>query len=247
MLVSPSGPTRAERVARGVDLLTGWGLRVATAPERVPALRLPRRHRRRSAWPTSTWPCATPRCGACCAPAAGTACSASSTASTWTRCGPTRRSWSASPTSPPCSSRCGAARGWPRSTGRARPGWTSGPARRRPSRCAGASWSTSRWCSRPATTRRPRRYALDARPGRSAAPLLGGNLSLLCASVGTRDMPDLRGADPAPGGRGRASVQGGPDAAAPAPGRLPRRPGRRGRSASSPTAPTAGPPRSTRC
>jgi muramoyltetrapeptide carboxypeptidase len=28
MLVSPSGPTRPERVARGVELLTGWGLRV---------------------------------------------------------------------------------------------------------------------------------------------------------------------------------------------------------------------------
>lgn len=28
MLVSPSGPTRAERVARGVELLTGWGLTV---------------------------------------------------------------------------------------------------------------------------------------------------------------------------------------------------------------------------
>jgi muramoyltetrapeptide carboxypeptidase len=27
-LVSPSGPTRPERVARGIDLLTGWGLRV---------------------------------------------------------------------------------------------------------------------------------------------------------------------------------------------------------------------------
>lgn len=32
MLVSPSGPTRPERVARGVELLTGWGLRVTTAP-----------------------------------------------------------------------------------------------------------------------------------------------------------------------------------------------------------------------
>ena len=32
MLVSPSGPTRPERVARGVELLTGWGLRVLTAP-----------------------------------------------------------------------------------------------------------------------------------------------------------------------------------------------------------------------
>lgn len=32
MLVSPSGPTRAERVARGVELLTGWGLRVTPAP-----------------------------------------------------------------------------------------------------------------------------------------------------------------------------------------------------------------------
>jgi muramoyltetrapeptide carboxypeptidase len=32
MLVSPSGPTRAERVARGIDLLTGWGLRVVLAP-----------------------------------------------------------------------------------------------------------------------------------------------------------------------------------------------------------------------
>lgn len=31
-LVSPSGPTRPERVARGIELLTGWGLRVATAP-----------------------------------------------------------------------------------------------------------------------------------------------------------------------------------------------------------------------
>jgi muramoyltetrapeptide carboxypeptidase len=32
MLVSPSGPTRAERVARGIELLTGWGLEVVTAP-----------------------------------------------------------------------------------------------------------------------------------------------------------------------------------------------------------------------
>ena len=32
MLVSPSGPTRAERVARGVALLTGWGLDVVTGP-----------------------------------------------------------------------------------------------------------------------------------------------------------------------------------------------------------------------
>jgi muramoyltetrapeptide carboxypeptidase len=32
MLVSPSGPTRAERVQRGIDLLTGWGLRVAVGP-----------------------------------------------------------------------------------------------------------------------------------------------------------------------------------------------------------------------
>lgn len=32
MLVSPSGPTRPERVARGVELLTGWGLSVEVAP-----------------------------------------------------------------------------------------------------------------------------------------------------------------------------------------------------------------------
>ncbi|TDC84469.1 LD-carboxypeptidase [Micromonospora sp. KC606] len=32
MLVSPSGPTRPERVARGVELLTGWGLRPVPAP-----------------------------------------------------------------------------------------------------------------------------------------------------------------------------------------------------------------------
>jgi muramoyltetrapeptide carboxypeptidase len=32
MLVSPSGPTRPERLERGVKLLTGWGLRVITAP-----------------------------------------------------------------------------------------------------------------------------------------------------------------------------------------------------------------------
>ncbi|HEY2950915.1 MAG TPA: LD-carboxypeptidase [Micromonosporaceae bacterium] len=32
MLVSPSGPTRPERVARGVELLTGWGLGVTLAP-----------------------------------------------------------------------------------------------------------------------------------------------------------------------------------------------------------------------
>jgi muramoyltetrapeptide carboxypeptidase len=32
MLVSPSGPTRPERVTRGVELLTGWGLRVTPAP-----------------------------------------------------------------------------------------------------------------------------------------------------------------------------------------------------------------------
>lgn len=32
MLISPSGPTRPERVARGVELLNHWGLRVALAP-----------------------------------------------------------------------------------------------------------------------------------------------------------------------------------------------------------------------
>lgn len=32
MLVSPSGPTRPERVERGVALLTSWGLRVVEAP-----------------------------------------------------------------------------------------------------------------------------------------------------------------------------------------------------------------------
>lgn len=32
MLVSPSGPTRSERVRRGVELLTGWGLRVTIGP-----------------------------------------------------------------------------------------------------------------------------------------------------------------------------------------------------------------------
>jgi muramoyltetrapeptide carboxypeptidase len=32
MLVSPSGPTKVERVTRGVALLTGWGLHVVTAP-----------------------------------------------------------------------------------------------------------------------------------------------------------------------------------------------------------------------
>ena len=32
MLVSPSGPTRPERVERGIELLTHWGLRVLTAP-----------------------------------------------------------------------------------------------------------------------------------------------------------------------------------------------------------------------
>ncbi|NLU77381.1 LD-carboxypeptidase [Micromonospora sp. HNM0581] len=32
MLVSPSGPTRPDRVARGVELLTGWGLRPVLAP-----------------------------------------------------------------------------------------------------------------------------------------------------------------------------------------------------------------------
>ncbi|BCB84074.1 S66 peptidase family protein [Phytohabitans suffuscus] len=32
MLVSPSGPTKPERVARGVELLTGWGLRPVLAP-----------------------------------------------------------------------------------------------------------------------------------------------------------------------------------------------------------------------
>jgi muramoyltetrapeptide carboxypeptidase len=31
-LVSPSGPTRVERVRRGIELLTGWGLRVEAAP-----------------------------------------------------------------------------------------------------------------------------------------------------------------------------------------------------------------------
>jgi muramoyltetrapeptide carboxypeptidase len=32
MIVSPSGPTRPDRVERGVALLTGWGLRVVEAP-----------------------------------------------------------------------------------------------------------------------------------------------------------------------------------------------------------------------
>jgi muramoyltetrapeptide carboxypeptidase len=32
MLVSPSGPTKSERVARGIELLTGWGLRPVVAP-----------------------------------------------------------------------------------------------------------------------------------------------------------------------------------------------------------------------
>lgn len=32
MLVSPSGPTRPERVARGIELLTDWGLRPVPAP-----------------------------------------------------------------------------------------------------------------------------------------------------------------------------------------------------------------------
>ena len=32
MLVSPSGPTRAERVRRGIELLTGWGLGVRVGP-----------------------------------------------------------------------------------------------------------------------------------------------------------------------------------------------------------------------
>ena len=32
MLVSPSGPTKPERVARGIELLTGWGLRPVLAP-----------------------------------------------------------------------------------------------------------------------------------------------------------------------------------------------------------------------
>ncbi|WP_091089927.1 S66 peptidase family protein [Micromonospora nigra] len=32
MLVSPSGPTRPERVARGIELITGWGLRPVPAP-----------------------------------------------------------------------------------------------------------------------------------------------------------------------------------------------------------------------
>jgi muramoyltetrapeptide carboxypeptidase len=32
MLVSPSGPTRPDRVARGIELLTGWGLRPVLAP-----------------------------------------------------------------------------------------------------------------------------------------------------------------------------------------------------------------------
>jgi muramoyltetrapeptide carboxypeptidase len=33
MLVSPSGPARPERVARGVELLSGWGLRVTLGPD----------------------------------------------------------------------------------------------------------------------------------------------------------------------------------------------------------------------
>jgi muramoyltetrapeptide carboxypeptidase len=32
MLVSPSGPAKPERVARGIELLTGWGLRPVLAP-----------------------------------------------------------------------------------------------------------------------------------------------------------------------------------------------------------------------
>ncbi|HEX5541186.1 MAG TPA: LD-carboxypeptidase, partial [Micromonospora sp.] len=32
MLVSPSGPARPDRLARGIELLTGWGLRPVLAP-----------------------------------------------------------------------------------------------------------------------------------------------------------------------------------------------------------------------
>ena len=47
MLVSPSGPTRPERVARGIELLTAWGLRPVPAPNAYARRRLPRRRRRR--------------------------------------------------------------------------------------------------------------------------------------------------------------------------------------------------------
>ena len=53
----------------------------------------------------------------------------------------------------------------------------------------------------------------------ATGPLLGGNLCLLAASVGTPDQPDLRGAVLLLEEVGRAAVQGGPDAAPPAPQR----------------------------
>ena len=47
-------------------------------------------------------------------------------------------------------------------------------------------------CSRPATTRRRRRSRCPGRPVRGT--LLGGNLCLIAATIGTPDMPDLTGA-----------------------------------------------------
>src|SRR5262245_3876130 len=38
MLVSPSGPTRPERVERGIALLHSWGLDVVTGPSAYPRL-----------------------------------------------------------------------------------------------------------------------------------------------------------------------------------------------------------------
>ena len=192
MLVSPSGPTRPERVARGVELLTGWGLRRSPAPNvyarpgylaGTDALRLS----------TSTWPWRDPAVRAVVCTRGGYGVPAHRRRRLdLAACAPTRSWWSASPTSPPCSWPCGAAPDWPTVHGpgaawlrRAhRPGRRRRPAPRAdrpPSRCRSG----------------PRRRGDRRRCGCRAAgtgPLLGGNLCLLAASVGTPDLPDLTGA-----------------------------------------------------
>jgi muramoyltetrapeptide carboxypeptidase len=193
MLVSPSGPTRVERVARGVELLTGWGLRVVMAPnaylsvgylagsdaERLADLNLALRDPE----------------------IRGVLCTRGGYGVQRIVDGLDVDAVRADPK---------VVVGFSDITGLQLALWRG--ARLATVHGPGAAWLDERtgWESQEALRRsvtttepvvvkaRDDEETSPVRVGASAGPvsgiLLGGNLSLLCASVGTRDMPDLRGA-----------------------------------------------------
>ena len=194
MLVSPSGPTRPERVARGIELLTGWGLRpVLGAATRTPAT---------ATWPAPTTLRAADLNAAFADPAGargdlhpGRLRRAADRRRDRHGGGPraTRR-WSPG-FSDITALQLALWRGarLARCTVRVRPGWTSGPRLRSAESLHAALMTTETGRSITAGPDRGDRRAY-ASPARATGTLLGGNLCLLVSSLGTPDMPDLTGA-----------------------------------------------------